>query len=226
LIVGQVESDERGRVEVPVTSEKIGHGAAALTLMVNHQAVETPEALHALGRALSGAGGAEAAGGARGASPTPPAVTKAMFLYGVALKNAERTTIETAVERAGGRRVLTGGSKNISQFDVALLDIPGKQRLKFMFDGHDHFVQAKYQGRVTDEKHRGVVSALVERYGAAQESSANGAKSYGWTFDDGLALTYRLEDSRSGQSSFSLSYVDITAEAALRDTVKAIDEKR
>ena len=158
-------------------------------------------------------------------TPTPPTVTKALFLYGVALKSAERAAIETAVEQAGGRRLVLVGSKNISQFEVALLDLPGKQRLKFMFDGRDRFVQAKYQGTITDEKHRNVVAALVERYGAAKETSVSGVKSYGWAFDDGLALTYRLEDSRLGQSSFSLSYVDIASEAALRDAVKANDEK-
>ena len=214
LVVAQAESDARGHYQVEVDAPGSAK-EAALSMTINRQAVATPASLRALDLVFAAASAhAGPASEPPAAAAKPPA--QALFLYGVPLRGAERAALESAIEQAGGRRVLTLGSKNISQFDIALLNLPGLQRMKLMFDGQNRFVQAKYQGQISEVKRQEVIAALVERYGSAKEASPGPVQS--WAFDDGLALTFRIETTPKGQ--YTLSYVDASAEAALRDAVK------
>ena len=151
--------------------------------------------------------------------------TPDLRLFGVALKGCFRAELEAALQRVRAEAVAVPEaerSRFISEFEVEAGGLPGKQRLKLLFDGSDHFVRAKFLVRASQVQYSQQVARLTKLYG--EQAPIHPPEILYRKRVNGIEVTLTLAArSDDALTPATLTFIDEAADEALRREVKAQD---
>lgn len=103
--------------------------------------------------------------------PAPPSATLPLAapsspsLFGVRLQSATRPDFEAAIERHGCARSNVE-NRNITNYDIRCLKLPGFERMKVLYDGMGQVVRVKYSGHLDTEGFAAMEQVLTNQYGS------------------------------------------------------------
>ena len=148
-------------------------------------------------------------------------------LFDLPLLTASRSQVTSAIEGAGGRKIV--GSKDSDKFNAAKIGLPGADVLEVIYLS-DRLVLAQYifpsNDRKQDERLR---KMLTSKYGppkgyerAAFEDQFVADGKYRWSFDGGMELVYN----REFFGVVYLSYVNKSEQNKLSKIVREADREQ